>query len=381
MHQSRPQAAASSVDLLTCCTGSVGELRELLQKRGLDTSGKKAVLQKRLLAAVVGNGGSLPAKRQATFANGMRGAAASPGPFGEAAHQAAVLQQLECPVCMELILPPVNQCSAGHLLCTDCKEQLQTPRTCPECRGALDNGRNLALERLAANFKLPCAHADKGCDTLVLYTQLQEHIRSCDFKPVSCICGEAGCDFRGSYKQLVVHLREACEHEIGRSREDEQADPHRIINFRILSSPNSTECLSDLFIGDDNAWNDSYEWLQVEFVHGVVFACRADSFNVNRSRAHNYKREGCVAFRVWFIGPEADRQKYTWTFVMGSEGSRNHIVYTAQPLSIHEIRDGGFPHGMTCGSGVFSMWEDDLRLFLDNGGNPEFSIAFEMQSQ
>ena len=244
---------------------------------------------------------------------------------------------------------------------------LPAPRTCPECRVVLGTGRNLALERLAANFKLPCAHAHRGCDELVPYAQLLEHNRSCDFRPVGCICTGVGCKFRGSHKQLVAHLRETCDREIDRSDENEQADPHRMINFRLLRSPNSKECLTDLFVGDDNAWNDSYQWLQVEFAHGVVFVCRGDSFSRN---------QGYLIFRVWFIGPEAHRQKYTWTFVMGSDESLNRIEYTAQPLSIHEVRNGGFPHGMRCGRGVVLVWEDDLRLFVDDAGDPEFSIAF-----
>eukprot|EP01044_Picomonas_judraskeda_P031102 COSAG03_NODE_11459_length_591_cov_1.256098_2_plen_90_part_00 len=85
-----------------------------------------------------------------------------------------------------------------------------------------------------------------------------------------------------------------------------------------------------------------------------------------------------MTFTVWFVGSEADRQKYTWTLVMESErGESDHrIEYTAQPLSIHEVRGRGFPDGPRCGRGVLKVWEDDLRLFCDGDGDPFYTITF-----
>ena len=42
----------------------------------------------------------------------------------------------ECPVCFDYVLPPIIQCSAGHLVCSNCRPKLTC---CPTCRGPLGN--------------------------------------------------------------------------------------------------------------------------------------------------------------------------------------------------------------------------------------------------
>ena len=36
----------------------------------------------------------------------------------------SLIDQLECSVCLETILPPINQCESGHLICTGCRAAL-----------------------------------------------------------------------------------------------------------------------------------------------------------------------------------------------------------------------------------------------------------------
>lgn len=40
----------------------------------------------------------------------------------------------ECPVCFDYVLPPIFQCQAGHLACSNCRPKLTC---CPTCRGPL----------------------------------------------------------------------------------------------------------------------------------------------------------------------------------------------------------------------------------------------------
>ena len=42
----------------------------------------------------------------------------------------------ECPVCFEIVLPPIMQCQVGHLVCASCRPKLSC---CPTCRGTLGN--------------------------------------------------------------------------------------------------------------------------------------------------------------------------------------------------------------------------------------------------
>jgi hypothetical protein len=59
---------------------------------------------------------------------------------------------LECPVCMEYMVPPITMCSSGHSVCRDCKPRLSS---CPTCRRPLTGTRNIALEHLARDMQLP----------------------------------------------------------------------------------------------------------------------------------------------------------------------------------------------------------------------------------
>eukprot|EP00090_Calanus_glacialis_P006188 TRINITY_DN14856_c0_g1_i1.p1 TRINITY_DN14856_c0_g1~~TRINITY_DN14856_c0_g1_i1.p1 ORF type:complete len:604 (+),score=165.54 TRINITY_DN14856_c0_g1_i1:579-2390(+) len=63
--------------------------------------------------------------------------------------------QFACPVCMELLKPPLRifQCPEGHILCENCKENPSLVH-CPQCRVPLERNcsRNRALEEVARTF-------------------------------------------------------------------------------------------------------------------------------------------------------------------------------------------------------------------------------------
>jgi len=63
--------------------------------------------------------------------------------------------QFACPVCMELLKPPLRifQCPEGHILCENCKENPSLVH-CPQCRVPLEKNcsRNRALEEVARTF-------------------------------------------------------------------------------------------------------------------------------------------------------------------------------------------------------------------------------------
>lgn len=57
-----------------------------------------------------------------------------------------LLQELECPVCMECMQPPITMCENGHNICPNCKPKLSN---CPSCTKPFLQVRNLALENLS----------------------------------------------------------------------------------------------------------------------------------------------------------------------------------------------------------------------------------------
>ena len=71
----------------------------------------------------------------------------------------AQVQDLKCPVCLELIVDPVLT-TCGHLFCQRCVTGL---RTCPTCRVELQFMRDQFNERRVRGLKVKCPNWEKGC--------------------------------------------------------------------------------------------------------------------------------------------------------------------------------------------------------------------------
>ena len=112
----------------------------------------------------------------------------------------ALLEQLECPVCMHTIMPPINQCKEGHLLCSSCSDSLPTPKKCPTCRVRLGSSRNLALEKMAQDLQMPCKYAERGCKHKLKYGDAAAHEASCDYRDMCC--PSSGCKWKGRFTEL-----------------------------------------------------------------------------------------------------------------------------------------------------------------------------------
>lgn len=91
-----------------------------------------------------------------------------------------VAKLLECPVCYDIVLPPIVLCSGGHHVCNTCRPQLQT---CPTCRGTFTNVRDrFAEEFLDQICSIRCKYASQGCTVSLPGRQLVEHQSKCNFR-------------------------------------------------------------------------------------------------------------------------------------------------------------------------------------------------------
>ncbi len=98
-----------------------------------------------------------------TSTGGIAGLATSPNSGSDLA------SLFECPVCFDYVLPPILQCQAGHLVCSNCRPKLTC---CPTCRGQLGaNIRNLAMEKVASTVLFPCKYSSGGCVITLLHTE------------------------------------------------------------------------------------------------------------------------------------------------------------------------------------------------------------------
>ncbi|PSN42357.1 hypothetical protein C0J52_08511 [Blattella germanica] len=120
-----------------------------------------------------------------------------------------LLQELECPACMEYMTPPIFFCSNGHNVCNACKPRMES---CPICRHAILKTRNVALEKLTAKVLYPCPNKKLGCNISIPFLGLEEHTKKCSYTPIECLLNRFlnnPCRWSGSKSEVKSHLLES----------------------------------------------------------------------------------------------------------------------------------------------------------------------------
>ena len=120
----------------------------------------------------------------------------------------SLLMLLECPICVEQMLPPIFQCTNGHVICSACKPKISN---CPNCQVADLSVRNLQIERMAESIEQPCRYQEYGCDETLPYLTESEHANDCRFRPLRC--PEPNCQWTCKTSQaLASHLEDSHRH-------------------------------------------------------------------------------------------------------------------------------------------------------------------------
>ncbi|CAH0727886.1 unnamed protein product, partial [Brenthis ino] len=92
----------------------------------------------------------------------------------------SLLRLLECPVCLEVMEPPMSQCRRGHLVCGRCRARLAA---CPVCRTPFSSVRNRAMEAVSEMLRYPCRH---GCGRDARLRRRAAHEASCAARRYRC---------------------------------------------------------------------------------------------------------------------------------------------------------------------------------------------------
>ena len=96
-----------------------------------------------------------------------------------------VLGKLECPVC--LLIPregPVGACSVGHIVCKDCKVNVDT---CPTCRREMRRtNTNTVVNQIIDEIPHPCKYGQFGCEIKQRLNKLKEHESKCPERTIKC---------------------------------------------------------------------------------------------------------------------------------------------------------------------------------------------------
>jgi hypothetical protein len=118
-----------------------------------------------------------------------------------------LLQELECPVCMEYMLSPITMCEKGHSICTNCRRVLNK---CPNCRQHFVNIRNVSLENLARDVQFPCIYRKSGCKEVIFIDLISEHQAECPYGPHKCPFAKVAnekCKWEGPLDDIKSHIR------------------------------------------------------------------------------------------------------------------------------------------------------------------------------
>jgi E3 ubiquitin-protein ligase SIAH1 len=119
----------------------------------------------------------------------------------------ALLKDLECPVCMEYMVPPIKLCNKGHNICSICKNRVQY---CPTCRAKFSNIRNVTLENIARRQKYPCPNRKSGCLDLLSIGHIAEHHAVCGYEKMNCpLQMTKNCSWKGFKSDMKEHVKAA----------------------------------------------------------------------------------------------------------------------------------------------------------------------------
>ncbi|GER30615.1 E3 ubiquitin-protein ligase [Striga asiatica] len=95
---------------------------------------------------------------------------------------------LDCPICLEPLIPPVYQM---HNNCGSC--------SCP-----IGSSRCRAIERVLDSVRVPCPNALHGCTESPVYNEKLNHEKTCRHSP--CSCPHPDCSYTGLPSSVYSHF-------------------------------------------------------------------------------------------------------------------------------------------------------------------------------
>ena len=212
----------------------------------------------------------------------------------------ALLKDLECPVCMQYMVPPIKLCTNGHNICSKCRERVQR---CPTCRAEFSTIRNVALENIARRQKYPCANRQSGCFESFSIEHIAEH-------QAVCVYGEIKCPFQldlnCSWNGLKIDLKEHAK----------AAHPNKLFETTVLYS----------------------YWFQDRLMS--LLSCFGELFV-------HYKRivDGRLYCAVQLIGTSSEASKYKCEFTLRAANGIEQISKTFLVRSFTEDFESSFNSG------------------------------------
>lgn len=241
---------------------------------------------------------------------------------------------LECPVCMNLMCPPIHQCPNGHTLCSSCKVRVHN--CCPTCRNELGNIRCLALEKVAESLDLPCRYQIYGCQDIFPYYSKLKHEKICNYRPYSCPYAGAECSVTGDIQFLMMHLKN--DHKV--DMHDGSTFNHRYVKSNPQEVENAT-------------------WMLTIFnCFGRQFCLHFEAFHIGTAPVY-------MAF-LRFMGDDDEAKQFTYSLEVSGSGRK--LMWQGIPRS---IRDS---HRKVRDSQDGLIIQRNLALFFSGGSRQELKL-------
>ncbi|KAK8531890.1 hypothetical protein V6N12_053348 [Hibiscus sabdariffa] len=183
-----------------------------------------------------------------------------------------VYELLECPLCRNLMHPPIHQCPNGHTLCLNCK--IRVHNCCPSCWYDLGNISKL------------------------------KHEQHCRFRPYNCPYAGSDCSVTGDIPTLVAHLKD--DHKV--DMHDGCTFNHRYVKLNPHEVENAT-------------------WMLTVFnCFGKQFCLHFEAFQIGV--AHVY-----MAF-LRFMGDDKEAKMFSYSLEVGANGRK--LIWQGIPRSIRD---------------------------------------------
>ena len=139
-------------------------------------------------------------------------------------------ENFHCSICYNVLKDPRTCKNNDHIFCLDCitKHLGVNSQTCPECN------EHLSVETLRkprreikylSKLKINCDYASRGCLEFISVENLQSHVASCGFAPVSCSNKNCGMVInkqeREHHETMVCEYRKLKSQDYGKTQDVE----------------------------------------------------------------------------------------------------------------------------------------------------------------
>ncbi|XP_065893870.1 TNF receptor-associated factor 5-like [Dysidea avara] len=114
---------------------------------------------------------------------------------------------LECEICLDVLDDPVMTICCGQSYCKECVGKVHN-KVCPHCRGKIETFPDKKSVRLINELKICCPyHIDDKCQWKGAPSELLNHLKVCDIKPIMC---PHGCDKQLEKNNMRLHAEFDC---------------------------------------------------------------------------------------------------------------------------------------------------------------------------